>query len=50
MKLAKKQIGVFKGMAMTMLVALLTVTLGVMADPLNCHQLEGLEEKFAILG
>lgn len=50
MTLSDKQVGVVKGMAIAMFISLLTVILGVLFDPFDFYQLQGVEDKLYVLG
>ncbi|CDT65187.1 conserved membrane hypothetical protein [Vibrio coralliirubri] len=50
MELTSKQVGVFKGMALAMLTAIVAIWAAIVLDPLNYAQTSLLEDRVTVLG
>lgn len=50
MKLSKKQAGVFKGMALAMLISIIVISSAILLDPFNYSSIDQLSQKFTVLG
>lgn len=50
MALSEKQLGVFKGMALAMTVAVLTIIIGIYLDPFSYELVENIQGRIEILG
>lgn len=50
MELTSKQVGVFKGMALAMLTAIVAIWAAIVLDPFNYAQASMLEDRVTVLG
>ncbi len=50
MQLSKKQAGVFKGMALAMLISIIVISLAIFLDPFHYSTIDQLSQKLTVLG